>query len=180
MRRQITDSSNKKAFTLLELLIVVLIIGIAYSIVIAKFNNPTKEVGTLLTLKDDLAKIKKDAYGDTLDLVCKGENCESCAIYIENKQTEKKPEIFTEMPKVHQFDENGYMEEKQYGKDICFVYQLFPNGSGSSMLLEYKKEYYVFYPTVEKTKSFTYYEDALKEFDPKNFIPTGTNEYYGD
>ena len=142
--------------------------------------NNEKEVNSILTLKDDLLAIKKKEYGDYVDLVCTGDECGECKIYVDNTQIEKQPELFKKMPKVHQFDENGYLEEKKYKDKICFIYQVFPNNSSTKMFLEYDFSYYIFYPSITKTKEFNDYDEALKAYDPKENIPTENSHYYKD
>ena len=131
-----------------------------------------------MTLREDLLSLKEREFGDYLDVVCYGDFCKDCKIFIDNKEQENKLELFTERPKVYTYDENGYFDEKRYPKNICFVYQLFPNKSGTNMFLEYKQEYYIFYPKIHKTKKFNDYGKALKEYDPKEFIPTENSQFY--
>ncbi|MCV6606732.1 MAG: hypothetical protein OIF32_00845, partial [Campylobacterales bacterium] len=117
---------------------------------------------------------------DYIDIVCSGEDCKECKIYVDNQQIEKQPELFKKRPKVHRFDENGYLEEKKYKDEICFTYQIFSNNSSTNMFLEYDSKYYVFYSSIKKTEEFNDYDEALKAYDPKDILPTENSHFYKD
>lgn len=181
MRRQI-DSFKKNGFTIIELLIVVLIIGLSYSLVISKIPQQKEKVKGLLTLREDLLNLKEKNYADFLDLVCYEENCNKCVIYLDGSKTPEDLELnlFTQKPKTYIFDDNGYLNEKQFGDNTCFRYGISSNDSGSSLFVEYNKEYYILYPTIKKTEKYTDYDQALKSYDPKEYVPTENSMFYSD
>lgn len=169
----------KKAFTLIELLIVVLIISIGYGLVVSNMTKPKLEAQTtLLTLQKTLQKIKNTSLASNVKVECKGDDCENCKIFIDTEEQEDEISLFTDKPKLFSFDKFGYLEEKNDNSGVCFSYNIYKNNSFDKMFLEHKEEFYIFYPFIKKTEKFTDFDEAKKMYDPKEILPTENNQYY--
>ena len=161
---------NKKAFTLIELLIVLIIIGVVYTLFNPKLTNK-KEISRF----EDLKKFLVSKYKPPIKLECFGQKCEKC--FVNNKEL-KEYQIFTSKPKTYLFDTSGYISEKEFEDDKCFEYQIYKNKSSENILVEKDNQFYVFYSYFKKPKVFANYDDALNEYDNKNFLPQDNYEFY--
>ena len=174
---------SKSSFTLFELLIVILIISIIYGIFIERLGSKdraVKEKG-LERVKEFLSSYD---FNESAALKCLDE-CKRCFVYIDGKKVEEVPSFFKSEPKVYDYDIHGMLSlvhflpvfKDQNPQDVCFEYDLFPNGSGSSYLVEYDKKYYIFYAYMHPVKVVSSLNEAQKFFDPSQWIPTDSSEY---
>ncbi len=133
---------------------------------------------TLFNLKSYLLDLKKEAYAKTVRVECHKEACSSCKVLIDNKAREKEISLFTQMPTIYAFNNNGYFERQDRQDKSCFSYAVTKNNAGEKLFVEYKDEYYIFYPYIHDVKKFVHFEEAKMEYDPKEVIPTQKNQYY--
>jgi prepilin-type N-terminal cleavage/methylation domain-containing protein len=146
---------KRNSFTLIELLIVVLIIGIVYSLAITNFQNlkEGKTEPNLLNLKTKLDSLDKVS---TAKLMCLDE-CESCYIYVDDVLDEEVSkefeDFFDEEVRVYRYDVNyGLVELKDkiffnsegVEEDICFSLSVDKNGVSEQVIVEYKDKFYDF------------------------------------
>ncbi len=165
---------EKKAFTLFELMIVVMIIGIVYALVLGRFNPKQHiKIVQLESLRDILTQKHKE--GQRLDLILY-DKCQKAALFINNEKQEKmdinlKPRLF-EGIKVYKSDPFGHGRKISFTpviiedkiKPVCFQYTIYPNGSASNYIVEQKNRYYVFPPYFEDVNITDSMEDALTLF----------------
>jgi len=101
---------EKKAFTLFELMVVVMIIGIVYALVLGRFNPKQHiKIVQLASLRDILTQKHKE--GQRLDLILY-DKCQKATLFINNEKQEKmdinlKPRLF-EGIKVYKSDPFGH------------------------------------------------------------------------
>ena len=181
-----SNNLNKRAFTLFELMIVVIIIGVVYSLVLGTFD-PKKSVNITRfeNLKDALAP--HWTKGVKVDLYIY-DRCRKSAIFIndeikEDVKFELDIGIFKDI-KVFKSDRLGdkrkieftpvIVEEKLH--KVCFNYTIFPNGSTSSFIAKSGKKYYTFFPYFEQTYISTRINDALEHYTKENFTKITVNE----
>ena len=152
-RTVFNDSKVQKAFTLFELLIVIVIIGIVYSVFVQNID--------LLSRKDSVKfeylkkYLKKYHEKNEVSLICLDE-CQKCNIYIDDNKTEIEINLFKSEPKTYFLSRDDILDDFQFGrinsdddfvsKDICFQFDIFENGSSSEYIVEYDKKYYIFFP----------------------------------
>jgi len=168
--------TNRNAFTLFELMIVVLIIGIVYALVLGHFDPKQRiKVFSLSSLRDTLSQIHHE--GQRIDLVVYGK-CKKTAYFINNELQEKmkvdiSDTIFQDL-KVYKSDPFGHEREISFTpviindrlEPVCFKYTIYPNGSGSNYIVFKKSEekYYIFPPYFEDVNSTDSLEEALALF----------------
>jgi len=177
---------NRKAFTLFELMVVVMIIGIVYSLVLGHFD-PKKSVNivNLERIKDALqphwtkgTKVKLVVY----------DNCKESTILINDEVKEDvkinvNNNIFNDIKvfKKDRFNEELEIEftpiviENRLQK-VCFEYTLFPNGSNSSYVVKSGKDYYTYFPYFEKTYKTSSLDDAIEALEKKEYTKITINE----
>ncbi len=157
---------KRKAFTLFELMIVVVLIGITYALVLSNFNTKKKvHILKLANIKEALLPFW--SKGKRIDFYLY-HNCKKSAIFINGEFQEKlKADIkSSEFEKIEVYKPNAQGEavkvvfppimiENKFQK-VCFQYTLFPNGSNSNFILKKKQFYYIFYP---------YFQDVNKSED---------------
>lgn len=167
-------AQEKKAFTLFELMVVVMIIGIVYALVLGRFNPKQHlKIVQLDSLRDILTQKHKD--GQRLDLVLY-DKCHKSALFINNEYQEKmdinlKPRLF-EGIKTYKSDPFGHEREITFTPviiedklvPVCFHYTIYPNGSASNYIVEQKGKYYVFPPYFEDINVTDSMEEALALF----------------
>ena len=180
-------SSSKKGFTLFELLLVVLLIGIIYGIFVHKLSQKDKQDEAdrinLLTLKPFLQKFVPT---EKAVLRC-FTPCETCYVYRDGKQVEDlEIPLFESTPEVYKQDAFGQMNSIEFtaieGKnreiiDVCFEYSLFENQSSSYYVVEYKEKFYLFNPYAKPVEVFESLSAASAVFDTSDLLPTQQRSY---
>ena len=181
--------AKKRGFTLFELILVIFIIGILYTLIGISFDRfLVKEKFKFENLKELMLKYKSD---NILKLVCY-RDCKKCVIFENSEIIEKYIDLKLDRNlKIYATDEFGELiqvefEDRYIDKTvefpelerICFEYKLFPNGSSSSFVVFNYKEYYVFDSYFGDVDIFNE-EDLAKEFFlQRDYYPTYSGDYY--
>ena len=174
---------SKSSFTLFELLIVILIISILYGIFIQKISSKEHiaKKDALLHLNDILQDYD---FNESAKIVCISK-CKDCYIQVDGKR-KRDIDLFDKEVKVYDFDIHGLLSQIKFVPvfdkegnplDVCFSYTLYPNGSNSSYIVEYKDRFYVYYAYMRPVKVVNTISDAQEAFDPSPWIPTDSSEY---
>ena len=159
---------QRKAFTLIELLIVIVIIGVVYTLSISNFERLTEKEApqTIATLKEYLNDMNHTKSAKILCL----DDCSSCDIYIDDNKTDMKLEDFLDdSVKTYRYEFSyGYVEVEQdvffnvegMEEDVCFSYEIEKNGVGDQVLVEFKEKYYDLSTYFENTVVYNSLEEA--------------------
>lgn len=181
-------SRNRDAFTLLELLIVVLLIAVLYGVFIDKLQqNSTdrhKDAVTLKTLKSLLGTLPSERRREVICL----KPCTECAIFLDGKPLEEsKLKLFRSEPTVWHPDRYGQYQaveftpliDPEHGvKRVCFRFSLFRNGSSSSYIVQTDPDHFlVFRAFAQSVTSFESMDDAQSALDSERFLPTEQRDY---
>ncbi|MBU1659437.1 type II secretion system GspH family protein [bacterium] len=145
----------KKAFSLVELLIVVLIIGIVYNLAITNFNK-IEENATKLTLQNLKEYLQQFPHAKSVKLVCL-DDCSSCDVFVDGEKQKGLEGFFDdfidESIKVYRYDfllgavsklQDVYFNEEDVEEKVCFSYAVDRQGVGEQVLIEYDKAVYDF------------------------------------
>jgi len=142
---------RKKAFTLIELLLVVVIIGVVYGLVVnsvKRINDKEASLG-FETLPSFLQTFHQR---NDVAFVCI-DNCRQCAVYVDGEPL-KEVDAFMKEERVlrfWRFDANQGMQELRFTPifdeddrafDVCFRYEIFNDGSSSEMVVETQQASY--------------------------------------
>jgi len=157
----------RKSFTIFELLIVVVIISIVYTLFIQGLNRFEKKT-EYLKLTGLYEFLSENDFNDdtsiecTLDYVGK---CGNCTMYIDGVKSGEPFDLFQDKKITSYFlSEDDELEEIDLGKrrldrdlrKICFKYTLKSNDSSSSFLLEYDDNSYIVYTPYFANRAITH------------------------
>ncbi len=170
---------KKKAFTLFELMIVIVIIGAIYALVLSNFNTKKKvRIFKITNIKEAL--LPHWSKGKRLDFFLY-DKCQKSAIFIngvyhDELEVDIDNALFDKV-KIYKPDNRGEGQEEEFTpimidkklQKVCFRYTLFPNGANSSFILKKDKLYMVFYPYFQETNSSEDLGDAIDMLQHKNY-----------
>ena len=148
---------SKKAFTLFELILVVVIIGLVYSLILGKINNKKKiNITHIENLKSLL--IQKNQNSLIIYNKCSYSNLDidinlfkNIEVYtVKNESLEK-----LSFPPVK-------IKDEIY--DVCLNYKIYPNKSSSSYIIKKENKYIVFHPYFQNTSVFNNEDEAINNF----------------
>ena len=138
------------AFTLIELMIVIVIMGVVYTLAINNFSQlNTNRAKTLRieNLKEYLGALK---YSKSARVLCL-DNCADCGIYLDGNKTKSIDGFVDDSIKTYRYDSSyGFIQKKQetffnadgIEENICFSYTLDNNKIGDQVLIAYKNKFY--------------------------------------
>jgi len=153
----------KKAFTLIELLIVVVIIGVVYGLVISsmkKINDKEAHLG-FESLPAYLESMHQENH---VAFTCI-DNCRSCAVYVDREKVKDVDPFMKDERELRfwRFDVNLGMQELLFTPifdederefDVCFNYEIFADGSSTEMSVETKDATYVYHGLLHKVDRY--------------------------
>lgn len=156
---------QKKAFSLIELLIVVLIIGVVYTLSVTKFQKVGAE-SNLLSLKTLKEFLHSQKYKINSKLICI-ENCSECFLVLDGKKDTKQKEKFKnfldDSVEIFQYDHlkgfseaplDVYFNKENVEESVCFSYSINKQGIGDQVYVHFKEKVYDFTSPIYKTKIY--------------------------
>ena len=141
----------KKAFSLIELLIVIVIIGVVYTLAIGNFQkvgNETQKV-TLKSLKEYLQKFP---HAEKVKLLCL-DDCSKCTVIADGEVQTKLDDFLDASVKVYDYNfflgVSKHPQEIYFNKDaveekVCFSYSVDKKGVGEQVFIEFGGAVYDF------------------------------------
>lgn len=145
----------RKAFTLLELLIVVVIIGLVYTLAVNNLSKvaESSEPLSLANLKEFMQKIPHEKR---VEFICL-ENCRKCFILRDSEHLSEYDELFDKLldGDVQSYiytSGNGFekreegiffIDERNY-ESVCFSYEIDGNGQGEEIFVQHRGRVYDF------------------------------------
>jgi len=181
--------SSKSAFTLFELLLVIILIGALYGVFINKLTTKPKAgegvTVTIETIGDLLRLFAKETGGD-VTFLCQ-DSCSDCGVYAGDKRLDEQSlKLFDDAPEVFRRDGLGEFQPVEFlprkdkdavVHDVCFRYTLFENGSRSSYIVGYNDVYYLFDAYLQPVTKYKTIEDAEAAYEKKPLIPDDERLY---
>lgn len=164
---------KRYAFSLIELLIVIVIIGVVYTLAIKSFGRVAdrSEQVTLKTLKEYLQSIP---HRKSVEFLCL-DDCASCNIFVDSKLDESVKGLFDNFldssVKVYRYDfyqgmqpiiKKVYFNDEDVEEDVCFSYTIDKKGVGNQVFVEYNKKFYDFTTYFEQTPVYNSLSDIVK------------------
>ncbi|MCF6330918.1 MAG: prepilin-type N-terminal cleavage/methylation domain-containing protein [Sulfurimonas sp.] len=149
------EKYKRDAFSLIELLIVILIIGVVYTLAVSNIQSlkDDKVKPSLLNLKNYLTSF---SYERSIKLMC-FDKCNKCSIYIDEKLDKERSNDFDNFldssVKTYRYDFNLgminlknkiYFNSRGNEEEICFSYEVDKKGVGTQMIVEYEGYIYDF------------------------------------
>ncbi len=162
----------RKAFSLMELLIVVVIMGVVYNLAVGSFQK-IGEVKTPLSLKNLKKYLSDFEYEEKVKFLCL-DSCSRCDIFVDGKKQEelhgKFDGFLDDSVKIYRYEyglgairvePKAYFNEEDVEEDVCFSYSLNKQGIGEQVLVEFKGSVYDFSPYFSKTLKYGSLDDAV-------------------
>ena len=158
---------KRSAFTLIELLIVIVIMGVIYTLAISNFSKLNSKSASLRldTLKEYLASQKYDKEARLLCL----DDCSECDLYLDGNKTQKIEGLIDNSVRVYRYDDlYGFIEKEPQvyftpdgiEESVCFSYRLDSKKIGDQVLIEYKGNYYDMSTYFEQTPVYNSIQEA--------------------
>ncbi|WP_024955736.1 type II secretion system protein [Sulfurospirillum arcachonense] len=174
-----------KAFSLIELIVVILLIGIMYFLVMSAYTNK-KSHEEKLTLKDMPNYIKKNFSKQNATFFLYGQECDKSLLFLKNKTFQTTPDfslsadssLLTCKPN-SEFEEFVPYSKKIDKKEehICLEIDFKDGDFYDKLIVNSPNKAYVFLPLFQEVKVFDSLEDA-KELCQNNSYPKSIDEYY--
>ena len=153
----------KRGFSLIELLIVIVIIGVVYTLAVTKLKSvgEDKQSPSFLNLKEYLGTyIKTD--GDNASLVCL-DDCKECLVLVDGVKVDTIESFFDASVERYRYSdyegavelaEAVYFNEDGVQEDVCFSFSLQRNKVAQQMIVVYKDKAYDYTSFFSKTKEY--------------------------
>lgn len=172
---------KQAGFTLFELLLVVFLVGIFYTISINTLQNKKTETVKTSNLKEFLSTYKPKKLSS---LIC-FDNCKECVVLKDTKEVYREANSFTS-DSVEVLDFDGELKKIEFPKfyydgkfkDVCLRFDLFGNGGNSSFIIK-DNDKFTFYETYfNNMKTFDSEDDVVDFMSKKrDFIPTSIDDF---
>jgi len=146
---------KKRGFSLIELMIVIVIIGVVYSLALSKLQvaKETKPLPSLKNLKAYVASFIEDGKRATLE--CK--ECKKCWIYRDGKKITEVESFFDKSIEMYRYD--FFLGETALQRENCFEFSMDRDGVGDQVIVVYKEKAYDYTPFFVPVVSY----DSLAE-----------------
>ena len=171
---KINLSPDNKAFTLMEMMVVVILVGIIYALILT-YMKPKKEnisLGITSPLRALLLPYWNHSH---LYMICE-HKCEKCTIFEDNNTIIAKDILFplknSKIKDIYTFNDTGRLENKEFlralpsDEKVCLRYDLYPNKSSSELFIENENGSVLYFPPYFNTfKRFTSLQSAKEYFE---------------
>lgn len=169
----VSSKLKRDAFSLIELLIVVVIMGVVYSLAIGKFKN--MEDGKIeVTLKNLKEHLNRYPHKKRVELLCL-DDCSNCDIFVDGKKLTKEnslDDFIDDSIAVYKYDFNlglteikkrVYFNSQNVEEDVCFSFSVDNKGVGDQVLVEFKNSVYDFSTYYASTPVYNSIQEAINE-----------------
>jgi len=143
---------QKKGFSLIELMIVIVIIGVVYTLALSKLQIPKTELQkpSFKTLKSYLLSFSKD--NKPVELLCQ-KSCEECAVFSDGEKVADVKSFFDASIEFYRYD--FFLGDVALNRESCFDFSIDSEGVSDQVIIVYK----------DKAYDYTSYFTPVKEYD---------------
>ena len=143
---------QKKGFSLLELMIVIVIIGVLYTLTLSKLQSPQQEMQkpSLTTLKSYLSHFSHDHK--KVELLCQ-KSCDKCVVLSDGVKLQELKGFFDADVEFYRYD--FFLGEIALNRESCFDFSVDGDGVSDQVIIVYK----------EKVYDYTNYFTPVDEYD---------------
>jgi prepilin-type N-terminal cleavage/methylation domain-containing protein len=147
---------SKKGFSLIELMIVIVIIGVVYSLALSKLHTPKTELQTpsFKNLKGYLASFSRD--NKSVQLLCK-KSCSKCAIYSNGEKIKEIKSFFDASVEFYRYD--FFLGDVALQKENCFDFSVDADGVSDQIIILYKEKVYDYTPYFKDVEEYNSLEE---------------------
>ena len=153
-------------------MIVIVIMGVVYTLAIEKLDNVAEEKmePTLLNLKEYLYSfIKEDA--SSARLLCL-DDCSSCDLYVDDAKIQSIHNFLDNSVEVYRYDflqgamrkkEEVFFNEEGVEESVCFSFSIDKSHVSDQILVRFKEKVYDYTNYFEPTKVYENLEELVQE-----------------
>lgn len=167
----------RKAFSLIELLIVVIIIGVVYNLAVGSFEKITKPQSQKITLENLKGFLAKIEYEKQIRVLCL-DDCRRCNLFIDGAVDEEFEKVFEDFldisVEIYRYDpllgvveyqQELYFDGNDVEQRVCFSYAMDRDKIGEQFLVKFKEKVYDFSTYTDDVILYNSLEEfiALKE-----------------
>jgi prepilin-type N-terminal cleavage/methylation domain-containing protein len=176
-----TQTGSHPAFSLIELMIVILIISLSYVLVFSTYKKSAEKPKSLtpLTLKSTL--LDQGFFHTDSEFFCL-DKCRSCYLYQDGETHSYEGETAFGDIKVYALDRNDNPYQIDFGRyqdhPVCLRFTLHHNGSSSQMLIESKGKFYflpAFFGEAVEVESLDKAKELWLQYTP---LLANSGDYY--
>jgi len=171
---------ERKAFSLLELIIVVMIISISYMLVFSSMQKASNEPKAITPINLKSTLLDNNLTGDR-EFFCIN-NAKECFIYQDGETTPYPDRVALKNITVYKIDSEDNRYKVEYGRfkdnKISFRFNIYSNGSSSQMIIEQNGKFFylpTFFGKVQKINSL---DEAQELWRRNSEIIQNSGEFY--
>ncbi len=174
---------NRKAFSLIELLIVILIISLVYFLGFSNIEKSSNKPKALTPLNLKSTIVKSDIFQGEGSLVCI-DKCRSCYIRKDINSPFEAYENGIDLKNIEAYtlDARDSLQKIEYGRyqdeKICLVLQFYRNGSSTQIILKQDDNVYFLPAFFGETQKVGSIEEAKELWLKNNRLVSNKGEYY--
>ena len=158
----------KKAFSLIELLIVILIIGVVYTLSIGNLQKMGDDSNDKLTLENLKEYLQGFDHDRSVKLLCL-DDCLECNIFVDGKKVKGIDSFLDSSVKIYRYEfyagiheksQEVYFTTEDVEEDVCFSYAVDKKGVGNQVIVEFKNRVYDFSTYLSSTPIYNSLDEA--------------------
>lgn len=163
---------SRSAFSLIELLIVVVIIVLIYALSVTFLNRDTQQIEslTLQSMPEYLMKFHQPNSAVTMRCM---NYCKDCLVYVDENLTEEiqNQTLIDDKCRAYRFDNRygtinhtftPYFDSDNLEKEVCFEFTIYPNGTNSEFIIECGETIISYDGYFQKPKRFFSLSDVVE------------------
>ncbi len=164
----------KKGFTLIEILVVIIIIMLVYSLLVVNFHINSGDKSEKVNLINFKKYLINSYPHYKIDFICL-EECKRCFVKVGSKFEDFYFTLDRDI-EVYTFDITSTRVKKEFGKmgddEICFQYTILPDKTSEPVIIKNFNKYYYIPSFFGEVKVFDDFSEA-KEWYFKESYPLG-------
>lgn len=169
----VSSKLKRDAFSLIELLIVVVVMGVVYSLAIGDFKK-IEDGEVEVTLRNLKEHLNRYPHKRSVELLCL-DDCSSCDILVDGKKLSQEnslDDFIDDSIAVYKYDFNlglsevkkrVYFNSQEVEEDVCFSFSVDKKGVGDQVLVEFKNSVYDFSTYYASTPVYNSIQEAIDE-----------------
>ncbi|MEN4053651.1 MULTISPECIES: prepilin-type N-terminal cleavage/methylation domain-containing protein [Sulfurimonas] len=148
---------KRGAFSLIELMIVIVIIGVVYTLVVTNIHQAPQQQKAQLSLKNLKEYLLAFSHDNKpVRLLCK-DSCQKCTLYSEKEKLQEDINFLQDAPQCYRYD--FFLGPLSVEDNNCFDFSVDSDGVSTQIFVAYKGKVYDYTPYFSETKVY----DSLSE-----------------
>ena len=175
-----------KAFSLMELIVVILLLGIMFSLALTSFDSKNKKI-KIPTIQDIPSYMQKLGLKEKATFIVYGDKCENEAMFSNEDINNSNINLpFDKSFIVYKMNDLGIIKEFDFKsltlenkeQHICFKLDLKKGKFSDKFILKTFNKYLLFLPFFQKVKTFDSLSDAKENYQQNDLYPKSIDDYY--